>query len=39
MLAVFRAAVIGGGRVGVVTAIGGALAALADVLKSVLDLR
>jgi hypothetical protein len=39
MLAVFLAAVIGGGRVGVVTAIGGALAALADVLKLVLDLR
>ena len=39
MLAVFLAAVVGGGRVGVVTAIGGALAALADVLKLVLDLR
>ena len=39
MLAVFLAAVIGGGRVGVVTAIGGALAALADVLMLVLALR
>jgi hypothetical protein len=39
MLAVFLAAVIGGGRFGVVTAIGDAFAALADVLKLVLDLR
>ena len=39
VLAVFLAAVIGGWCFGVVTAIGDAFAALADVLKLVLDLR